>query len=841
MPASSRASTPSPRGFGSSSSSSHSHHSSNNNNNNKIVPTTTTRSAPPPIAREVARPVANLGNTCYMNAVLQALAHSPELCMAMDVKPHSATCPIFLENAQKRRSSPSSSPDYNNNNNNGSSDPQQAQQAQAQAQHVASSKPAATRKSRRSSGKKSPTSSSQAQQESSTAATTATTAATTGEANKNEYKFCAACEVEQHLARVHSVTNNRDKPVAPSTFVSGFIDQVAPWFKLGVQEDSHEFLRLLIDAMQKSCKVARLTTSTSTTTTSTTTQENPQDTPPERDPEEDNEDKPAATDSEYPFQLFRGTVESNVTCEHCKTSSSTLDPIEDIGLEVTTPSSSASSSPPPSSNNSNMSNSSTKQLVDVTSALQRFAKAEALDAGYKCEKCGKVGRATKQSRLASIPPILTLHLKRFRYGEAKAATTVTLPNGQVSRSRRSGRSSEVSQLMASAANINVFAGESQQFYTGKSGSAKIEGHAKFEQVFDLKPYLTNELQAKHSSMFCRLFSVIVHAGKNSHSGHYIAYVRNVSKNEWWKMDDARVTLATVQEVMNAEAYMLFYRVVEHPFAVQLRTQAKKLQETFDEEQQVAVQAVAVQAVAVQAVAVQVVVDDETGTTQAEAAIAAAQELLKVQEEEEATYAATTSLVVAAYEKSKLAAASRKRKAPDFSCGEEWARAKTNNPDLLVGRMNDIEHIISEICHFKPEYYKIIKDEASKENVQAGQGPSAGVCPGTLLYVVLVFSFLRWMRNTCIIVPAIHCLTLLLLFLMTDDDVVDGTQTMKRALIEFFYEIARRSMQDNTSLLTAAKNQLPNAAATAAVAANFDKEALGMIASMMVDADADNFL
>jgi hypothetical protein len=462
-----------------------------------------------------------------------------------------------------------------------------------------------------------------------------------------------------------------------------------------------------------------------------------------------------------------------------------------------------------------------------------------LDAGYKCEKCGKVGRATKQSRLASIPPILTLHLKRFRYGETKTATTVvttTLPNGQTKKqvARRSGRSSEVSQLMASAANINVGGfseGAAQQFYTGKSGSAKIEGHAKFEQVFDLKPYLTNELQAKHSSMFCRLFSVIVHAGKNSHSGHYIAYVRNVSKNEWWKMDDARVTLATVQEVMSAEAYMLFYRVVEHPFAVQLRTQAKKLQETFEEEQQVAVQQVKQEQVQV----VQVVDDDdETGTTQAEAAIAAAQELLK--EEEEATYAATTSLVVAAYEKSKLA--SRKRKAPDFSCGEEWARAKTNNPDLLVGRMNDIEHIISEICHFKPEYYKIIKDEASKENVQAGQGPSSGVCPGTLC-VLRVFLFFLVVDDDkhayyCSGIPLSH----LFYSFLTDDDVVDGTQTMKRALIEFFYEIARRSMQDNTSLLTAAKNQLPNAVAAAA---NFDKEALGVIASMIVDADAENFL
>lgn len=516
----------------------------------------------PPQNRDVARPVANLGNTCYMNAVLQALAHAPELCMAMDVEPHHVTCPIYIENAQKRRSSPSSSPDAED----------------------FMMKSTGTRKSRRSGGKKSPTNH-----------------------LDSSYEFCALCEVERHLSRVHREENNREKPVAPTMFVNGFIDQVAPWFKLGQQEDSHEFLRLLIDAMQKSCKQAR------------SAHENPQDTPPEKSGEADDE--------EYPFQLFRGTVESNVFCESCKSTSSTRDPIEDIGLDVS-PLSSSSSSPPPG------------YLADVGSALQRFARAEALDAGYKCEKCGKVGRATKQSRLASIPPILTLHLKRFRYGADTQKSNVAAAGQSTRRSNRS----ELNQLLGSG---------SGDYFAGKSGSAKIEGHSKFEQILDLKPYLTEKLQAKHSNMFCRLFAVIVHAGKNSHSGHYIAYVRNITKNEWWKMDDARIMVASVQEVMNAEAYMLFYRVVEHPFAVDLRMQQKKLKDEFMKENIR-------------------VLDVDPGTPKSEDSKTRLKE-------------PTSSVKVEAIGSNSKTRNSnnRKRKAPDYTCGEDWANAKTTLPRHVI--------------------------------------------------------------------------------------------------------------------------------------------------------------
>ena len=623
--------------------------STTDNNNKNIGP-----------RRTVARPVANLGNTCYMNAVLQALSHAPELCLALDCESHAATCPIAVENAaKKKRKSPSSSPDgyhtnsnQNNTNNTNSSNPNTTTNLfsnnSSNNDNYLLNSPVITRrvgvrKSRRSAavaGRKSPLS-----DLNSNGSQTNDVSNAAGGADAEQY--CALCEFERHLFQVHNTaqSSKQFKPVAPSAFVNGFIDHVAPWFRLGLQEDSHEFLRLLIDAMQKSCEKAAHA--------SAAQQTNPQDSLSEivattPDEQSDDDHKTCSTsafarmENEYPFYLFRGKVQSNVICDSCKASSATFDPIEDIGLEVlptadhqqptsatnsnastlastnnlltsssaaaSSPSStSATTSPPTPATtaavtrssarlNNNYASSLTPALADVQSAFQRYARAEALE-GYKCEKCGKLGKATKQSRLASIPPILTLHLKRFRYGGTTAAapaavagssTTEGGADGNVAsnggsaslanansagdatsttatmttRSTRSGRS-EVNQLLGHTQADFFMTG------SGKLGSSKIEGHIRFSECFDLKPYLTDELQKEHKNMYCRLFAVIVHAGKNSHSGHYYTFVRNMEKNEWWKMDDGRITQAHVSEVLQAEAYMLFYRVLQHPIALNL--------------------------------------------------------------------------------------------------------------------------------------------------------------------------------------------------------------------------------------------------------------------------------
>ena len=52
-----------------------------------------------------------------------------------------------------------------------------------------------------------------------------------------------------------------------------------------------------------------------------------------------------------------------------------------------------------------------------------------------------------------------------------------------------------------------------------------------------------------------LSTVVVHVGKLD-AGHYICYAKR--DDQWFKFDDSKVTLASETQVLNADAYMLFY-------------------------------------------------------------------------------------------------------------------------------------------------------------------------------------------------------------------------------------------------------------------------------------------
>ncbi|XP_012578051.1 PREDICTED: ubiquitin carboxyl-terminal hydrolase 33 isoform X3 [Condylura cristata] len=148
-------------------------------------------------------------------------------------------------------------------------------------------------------------------------------------------------------------------------------------------------------------------------------------------------------------------------------------------------------------------------IVTLQDCLAAFFARDELkgDNMYSCEKCKKLRNGVKFCKVQKFPEILCIHLKRFRH-----------------------------ELMF---------------------STKISTHVSFPlEGLDLQPFLAKDSPAQIVTY--DLLSVICHHG-NASSGHYIAYCRNNLNNLWYEFDDQSVTEVSESTVQNAEAYVLFYR------------------------------------------------------------------------------------------------------------------------------------------------------------------------------------------------------------------------------------------------------------------------------------------
>uniref|UniRef100_A0A8C0YG88 Ubiquitin carboxyl-terminal hydrolase n=1 Tax=Cyprinus carpio carpio TaxID=630221 RepID=A0A8C0YG88_CYPCA len=88
-------------------------------------------------------------------------------------------------------------------------------------------------------------------------------------------------------------------------------------------------------------------------------------------------------------------------------------------------------------------------------------------------------------------------------------------------------------------------------------STKISTHVSFPlEGLEMQPFLAKDCPA-HTTSY-DLLSVICHHGTAS-SGHYIAYCRNELNQLWYEFDDQSVTEVSESCVQNAEAYVLFYK------------------------------------------------------------------------------------------------------------------------------------------------------------------------------------------------------------------------------------------------------------------------------------------
>jgi len=153
------------------------------------------------------------------------------------------------------------------------------------------------------------------------------------------------------------------------------------------------------------------------------------------------------------------------------------------------------------------------QSISLLDCLKLFTTKEKLSAedAWFCNKCKDHVEATKQFNVWFFPPILVVHLKRFQY----------------------------SRLWRD----------------------KIDTEVEFpidDNVLDLSQF---ELSNQSIRPLYQLFAVSNHMGGLG-GGHYTACIKH--RDKWYNCNDSHVSSINSSHVSGPEAYVLFYRRINHP-------------------------------------------------------------------------------------------------------------------------------------------------------------------------------------------------------------------------------------------------------------------------------------
>lgn len=184
------------------------------------------------------------------------------------------------------------------------------------------------------------------------------------EANASSASYCSICAMMRTLRS----TLDRSANVIKPSLIHHKLKSIGKTLMYGRQEDAHEFIKLLLDHMEKSYLSFR------------------------RANKLDHRSKETTPLN----QIFGGYIRQQVICPVCRHVSTTFSHFQDLVLDI-------------------------RSVNSVDEALNLYFKKETLDSynAYKCERCHKKVPATKRHLIERAPHVLLIQLKRFTFSGGK--------------------------------------------------------------------------------------------------------------------------------------------------------------------------------------------------------------------------------------------------------------------------------------------------------------------------------------------------------------------------------------------------------------------------------------
>lgn len=306
-------------------------------------------------------------------------------------------------------------------------------------------------------------------------------------------------ELRKVLVALNQGSAGAKKAISPEALFH-VIWKVVPRFRGYQQQDAHEFLRYMLD---------RLHTELLSLLPSDISWLQKNLSPYSR--RLSNRGLAQTSSQSLVTSVFGGTLQSEVTCLTCKTSSKKHDPFLDLSIDIPNQFMQARKSKDKSSVGSTE---VTKRSCNLHDCLEKFTDVEELsDADrFFCERrCNRKQPSTKKFWIRRLPNVLCLHLKRFRWSPYSRT--------------------------------------------------KIDTHVEFPLVgLNMSKYLLSNHHdtrcSNSGSCLYDLAAVIVHHGSGAGSGHYTAFV--IRDANWYHFNDSTVSATDPETVSKSKAYILFY-------------------------------------------------------------------------------------------------------------------------------------------------------------------------------------------------------------------------------------------------------------------------------------------